>query len=542
MYASLTLTALQLMSAPKIVVQAASPGAPVPAALLGSNLPARTETTARIPALLKSMGVSLYRYPGGSSPGWHWMTGAMDFPVAAGEGSCALNQPQQIVDFVRAASGQLLITTNLESGTPAEAAGLASELVTRGMRAQAWEIGNEPFGDWDNGYRGAAAYAADVRAYASALRAADPGARIGLDLAGAYRDTDTDGDAIDTADWDRVVLRGAGSVADFMSYHWYPGRRAQEEPLHVMAGSLRIPIDVARFRALAAAEVPGRTLDLAYLEWDGVFDNDATGARHTLANAIFYADALGQMMTSGVAMATHYDASTRSYGLVSAYAPCVAGAGFAAWDGVTVRPKAYALQLVSKLVGGALLPVAVSGGDSYAATTTAPLQEYTGMVPYLAAYAVRAGDVIKLLVVHRHPTQTASAEVELAGLAGAQATGTASAEVAILTGPALTSSNERGALAVAVSTETRPLARAGFTLEVPPRSVMLIELPLVDGAGGDGGTGGADAAVDMGGGDGGGCGCHAGGCAAGGGGALVLMLGALLVVGWRRRARGRRRR
>ena len=164
------------------------------------------------------------------------------------------------------------------------------------------------------------------------------------------------------------------------------------------------------------------------------------------------------------------------------------------------------------------------------------------MVPYLAAYAVRAGDVIKLLVVHRHPTQTASAEVELAGLAGAQATGTASAEVAILTGPALTSSNERGALAVAVSTETRPLARAGFTLEVPPRSVMLIELPLVDGAGGDGGTGGADAAVDMGGGDGGGCGCHAGGCAAGGGGALVLMLGALLVVGWRRRARGRRRR
>ena len=497
--------------APEVVIDLARPGRTVPHELFGTNLPARAQSTPDVIERFRRFGTRLYRYPGGGAPGWHWMTPHFDFGIGPSDDTCDLARLDNAFAFARATDGQLLYSVNLESGTTDEAAALASASAPEGVRD--YEIGNEPFGDWDHGYRAASAYASDVAAFSRAIKAMQPNARVGAAMAGEYRDVDDDGDAIDTADWDRVVLRTAGAAIDFMSYHWYAGRRAAEEPMHVMAGSLRIPTDVARFQRLAAEA--GRPLDLAYLEWDGVFDHDTTGARYSLANAIFTADALGQMATAGVAASANYEATTRSYGLIAAYDPC-ARPMWPAFDGVTVRPKALAIQLASGLAGGALLPVMVTGVDSYDATTTSPMQEYAGPVPYLSAYAAKVEGGVRVMLVHRAPDQPATVHLRLAG--GQLGPGTAARLV--LTGPSLSATNEGGGTAVQLTADTLPWPGGEGDVTIPPRSVVRVDLAEAPRPGADGpgpGSGGAPGAGGAAAGGAGGAGASGGGASGAGG-------------------------
>ena len=474
-----------LLLAPEVLIDLARPGRAVPHELFGTNLPARAQSTPDVIDRFRSFGTKIYRYPGGGAPGWHWMTPRFDFGIGPNDAACALAGLDHALAFARATDGQLLYSVNLESGTPDEAAALAIASAPEGVRY--YEIGNEPFGDWDHGYRGASAYAADLTAFSRAIKAMQPDARVGAAMAGEFRDVDDDGDAVATAGWDRVVLRTAGAAVDFMSYHWYAGRRDAEEPMHVMAGSLRIPTDVARFQRLAAEA--GRTLELAYLEWDGVFDHDTTGARHSLANALFTADALGQMATAGVAVAASYEATTRSYGLIVAYDPC-AQPMWPAFDGVTVRPKAFAIQLASGLGGGALLPVTTTGTGSYQATTTFS-QEYEGPVPYLSAYAARVGGAVRVLLIHRAPDQATTVHLRLVG--GQVAPGLASRM--ILTGPSLEASNEGGSTRVHIEADLVAWAGGEGELQIPPRSVVRVDLgDATVGAPGGVGTGAAGGA------------------------------------------------
>ncbi len=494
-----------LLLAPEVVIDLARPGRTVPHELFGTNLPARAQSTPDVIERFRRFGTRLYRYPGGGAPGWHWMTPHFDYGIGPSDDTCDLARLDNAFAFARATDGQLLYSVNLESGTTDEAAALASASAPEGVRY--YEIGNEPFGDWDHGYRAASAYASDVAAFSRAIKAMQPNARVGAAMAGEFRDVDDDGDAVDTADWDRVVLRAAGAAVDFMSYHWYTGRRQVEEPMHVMAGSLRIPTDVARFQRLAAEA--GRTLDLAYLEWDGVFDHDTTGARYSLANAIFTADALGQMATAGVAVSANYEATTRSYGLIAAYDPC-ARPMWPAFDGVTVRPKALAIQLASGLAGGTLLPATVTGVDSYDATTTSPLQEYAGPVPYLSVYAAKVEGGLRVMLVHRGPDQPATVHLRLTG--GALGAGTAARLV--LTGPSLSATNEGGGTAVQLAADTLPWPGVEGDVTIPPRSVVRLDLGSTPQGGADGpgpGSGGGPGA--------GGAGAGAGGAGAGAGGA-----------------------
>lgn len=57
---------------------------------------------------------------------------------------------------------------------------MVEDATRRGIRVAWVGIGNEPWGDWDAGYRTAARYAADVIAHAAAIRARTPGTRIVL--------------------------------------------------------------------------------------------------------------------------------------------------------------------------------------------------------------------------------------------------------------------------------------------------------------------------------------------------------------------------
>ncbi len=84
------LAALAIFLAPEITIDLTRPGAPVPAALFGTNLPIQTPISTDITDFFKKQGVTLYRYPNGGSPGWHFQTGTFDFPESQGDNPCAL--------------------------------------------------------------------------------------------------------------------------------------------------------------------------------------------------------------------------------------------------------------------------------------------------------------------------------------------------------------------------------------------------------------------------------------------------------------------
>ncbi len=99
--------AIFLLLAPEITIDLTRPGAPVPAALFGTNLPIQTPISTDITDFLKKQGVTLYRYPNGGSPGWHFQTGVFDFPESQRDNQCALRTLPGVLEFGRAAGAEI---------------------------------------------------------------------------------------------------------------------------------------------------------------------------------------------------------------------------------------------------------------------------------------------------------------------------------------------------------------------------------------------------------------------------------------------------
>jgi len=461
----------------ELVVDARRPGPRISPRLFGTNLEPNAEVSGLVIERARGLGVTTYRFPGGGSPGWRWRTGALD--RAPEMSPCPLARIEGLQRFLSRAAGAAVMQLNIETGTPEEAAGLLRWMrdPAHPIRGDYFEVGNEPYGDWDAAYRSPEAYAETVQQHAAALRAVDPRVKIGALLGGPYYDLDLKPDGVDTAGWDRRVLERAAEVIDFVSVHWYPGVRRRENPLHVMGNSLRIPSLVERIRGLIARHAPGRRerIEIGFLEWDGVFDQEQTGLRHSLANAIFYADALMQMARARVALANQYELHSHSYGLLVGYDACMKDVPhmrkrYRRFDGARVRPKALALQLAAQMAGGALLGTRLEGGASYRTTTSRPADEHQGAVPYWAAYAARHRDRITLLVISRHPSRAARMRIRLRGFVPR-----GTADLRVLEGPSLRATNEEQAGTVSIRRRTVE-AGPGLAVAIPPASLTLIEL------------------------------------------------------------------
>ena len=83
------------------------------------------------------------------------------------------------------------------------------------VQRQVWEVGNEIWGDWVRGHSNAETYARNYNRYAQAMRAVDPSIKLI-----AVGDNDMN--------WNRTVLRAAGSKIDYLAIHHYYGRREAE--------------------------------------------------------------------------------------------------------------------------------------------------------------------------------------------------------------------------------------------------------------------------------------------------------------------------
>jgi alpha-N-arabinofuranosidase len=373
-----------------------------------------TGVRADVEAKVAALRPPFIRWPGGNVAQdyhWQWGVGPRDGrPLWTNLSWKNESEPgdvgtDEFVAFCHRVGAEPQITVNVEGrGATAEEAAAWVEYCNGpatskygAMRAAShpkpygvkyWELGNEIWGEWVRGHTDAATYASRALAYARAMRAVDPS----IELI-AVGDNDMD--------WNRTVLRTAGSAVDYLAIHHYYGRKdIADDPRNLMARPLHYERFYKEVEKTIRAESPKRKIRLAINEW-GL---DLPEARqHSMEAAVYGARLLNVFERTSplVAMSAESDLLNGWPG----------GIIQASRHGLFVTPTYYLNQLYNTYRGQDRLKTTVQG------PTFDSSREGTG-VPVLDAVASRSADRAALYVklVNTGPRALAT-RVEVRGVA-----------------------------------------------------------------------------------------------------------------------------
>jgi alpha-N-arabinofuranosidase len=385
-------------------------------------------------ALVRELGVSLVRYPGGNFvSGYRWEDGigpAASRPRRRDLAWHSIETNQFGIDeFARWAAKadvDLMYAVNLGTRGIQEAldvheylthpAGTTLSDLRRANGAQEpygiaiWCLGNEMDGPWQLGQKSAAEYGALAAATARALRAADPG--IELVACGSS------GSSMPTfGSWEATVLEAAYDAVDYISCHAYYEERDGDLGSFLASG-----VDLDRFvdGVVATADAVGaklrnpKRINISFDEWNVWYlsqvqavspESEWSVAPRIIEDEYTVADAVvvGSLL---IALLRHSDRVTVAClaQLVNVIAPIRAEPGGPAWRQTTFHPFA----LTSRLARGDVLDLTVT-------CPTYPTAKY-GDAPLLDAVAThdpQTGEVT-VFAVNRHTDEPAELDVDLA--------------------------------------------------------------------------------------------------------------------------------
>ena len=187
-------------------------------------------TDAAVPGLIRRANIQTLEFNGGGvSDLYHWKTGtAQADPDPDGHPDYASLPPRftydQFAATARATGAKTLVHVNYGTGTPAEAAAWVRYAKQRHDHVSAWAVGEE---EWGNGGlpgidfepdahadKSPRAYATNALEFIAAMKAADPSARVGVELLGVQGGQ--------YQQWDETVMSIVGAKADFVDIHAYP--------------------------------------------------------------------------------------------------------------------------------------------------------------------------------------------------------------------------------------------------------------------------------------------------------------------------------
>ena len=275
--------------------------ATVPATAIGANdaiWDAQLGTDA-VADLLGDAGVRMLRYPGGSYADiYHWQT-----HTAPGGYVAPGTDFDTFMASARRTGAEPMIIANYGTGSATEAADWVRYAnVTKGYRARYWTIGNENYGnghygsDWeadDHADKSPAGYAAEVVAYADAMKAVDPTIKVGAVLTTPANWPDGLVAGGDAATWNQTVLSIAGPHIDFVDVHWYPGGATAAEAL-AKTQYLDDTVHLLRQQIKQYAGAGSDRIGISLTETNvGVGQNTQPGA-------LFLADAYSSLLAAGV--------------------------------------------------------------------------------------------------------------------------------------------------------------------------------------------------------------------------------------------------
>ncbi len=186
-------------------------------------------------AAIREWGPTFLRWPGGNfASAYHWEKGIGDPDLRPGylDPAWSLWEPNDVgtdefMTLCRHVETEPILTTNMGTGTPAEAArwveycnGAPDTPMGRlraanghpeSYRVKTWFVGNEQFGNWQVGTCDAETYARRFLEFAAAMRAVDES----LALIGVGVPTDLYGH------WNELVLKGTNGQMEQLSVHYY---------------------------------------------------------------------------------------------------------------------------------------------------------------------------------------------------------------------------------------------------------------------------------------------------------------------------------
>jgi hypothetical protein len=456
----------------------------VPRRLFGTNLRANMQQDERVRAFVREMGITLFRYPDSVDHGYSWDWDAGGIMMHAGRPMISkLSRYDTAVDLARSVGGELFYTVKIHDTTPQEAARWVAEAKKRGMGGAYWCFGNEPYFKADRHYLDREAYVALVNQLAPAMKQADPAIRLGIAWGGPFIEEHSDKGR------DSAVLRGTKQWVDFIDFHFYTGRWEKDkgiDPGRIMAGALLVEQHTGKFREIFRREAleKAEKIEIHYWEWNGP-PWPGLGGIQSLATGVFAADAIGEMARHGVKAAIQYNLQEHACGLIPGWEQDRVGSWATEdWNGRTIRPIAWSLQLWSRHMGPVLVDARVSGAGSYNTKDWHTLVNYQGQVPLLNAHATRGADgrSLQVMVINRSDKAAIEASISIAGFApGAQA------QVLSLAGPSALSHNDVTSRTlpyrsypdapdpiVKLERSSRAIPGSSFTHTFPPHSVTVL--------------------------------------------------------------------
>ncbi len=388
-------------------------------------------------ALVRELGVTVVRYPGGNFvSGYRWEDGvgpasARPTRLDPAWHSVETNEfgLDEFVRWTRKAGVEPMLAMNLATRGVQEAidlleyanhpggSALSDRRIEHGAKEpygiRMWCLGNELDGSWQLGHKTAAEYARIATETARALRQFDQ--ELELVACGSS------GSQMQTfGSWEATVLAEANAVIDFLSLHAY-----YEEADGDLSSFLGSAVDLGHFIGAVSATADhastlqrsAKRIHLSVDEWnvwyaDRLSDRipkDWVRAPRLSEDAYTVADAVvvGSLLVTLLQHADRVRCACLAQ-LVNTIAPIRAEPGGPAWRQATFHP----FSLTASAARGDALRVRVAG-------STFPTEKY-GPVPAVDAVATRDADSGRaaLFVVNRHPSAVAHVELDVAAFAG----------------------------------------------------------------------------------------------------------------------------
>ncbi len=474
-----------------------APGIPVNRRVLGSNvqwvyggddmLAADDRFDPKMLAFARALGPTVLRYPGGAqSDAYHWERGVgpmatrgQNEHVNARASQLTRLGTREFLELCEATGAAPLITLNLATGTPEEAARwMRATNVTRFTstltgqplpKVAYWELGNEPYLTQERPDLAVppSEFARRANAFITALRAIEPDAVIGLPLTMDRRN------GIPTTHvfgFTAQVLAGITERVDFVSVHDaympFAGKSADPAALYwgAMAATRSVRADMDAMQRALHAWRPGVTLPLAVTEYSAMFTlgegaTDQWAA--TPAAGLYAADALRLFASSpDVLLANQWSLSANwVFGAITAH-------GF-------TRPVYTAMAWMGQALQGERVAPAAMRSDSVA-TPSVGLAAAVPALPLVESLVTReAGRAWRVALIQKDPRRSAQGRISLAGLPIAKVRA-----VRLETWHAPDVFDAADSQALWQHAEQALPVAASITVQLPPSSLALLTITL----------------------------------------------------------------
>lgn len=420
-------------------------------------------------SLARQMHTPLVRFGGNFTSAYHWTDGIgpRDKRRSLRNNSWGIPEynsfgTDEFLAFCRLIGAQPQIALNLGSGTPEEAAAWVRYVDEHWTPHSGllWELGNELWGNWNLGYPVRSQLAQRTLDFATAVRAADPAARL----------IATGQDPDNFHDWDAIQLSNPPGTFDYLSTHFVvqTGDAKLPHPSadFTRAAALALPVELerrlhAQQQQIDAVKGYAGKVHIAFTEWLFISQRP---------DAAVYSNTGGALITGGF-----LNMLLRNSALV----PISDMTGIMEFAGIwKKRSQVYGTPAyhVFKMYSGAdadHLVQATTRSGSYSVSQGIGRLPEIGAVPYLDVVAAlsKDGHTLTLFCLNRSLDSDIRSQVRVSGFAAREA------KIAVLTAKDLNDGNdevEPERVVAMASSESVPAS--GWTHVFPRASVSVIAL------------------------------------------------------------------